>query len=164
MDHHYWTAQAQDAPPRNAQSQNAQSQNAQAQSATSESGVPAPSRLAPIVQGPLGPVPGPMRGTERVVPNPYQGDPAAMLEGRRMFVAMNCSGCHGGHAGGGMGPSLRDEVWIYGNRPMDIFDSISNGRANGMPAWGTMLPQQQIWQIVAYIQSMRTPQEPEPPE
>jgi cytochrome c oxidase cbb3-type subunit 3 len=63
-----------------------------------------------------------------------------------------------------MGPSLRDETWIYGNRPMDIFDSISNGRANGMPAWGTMLPQQQIWQIVAYIQSLRTPQEAEPPE
>ena len=40
---------------------------------------------------------------------------------------------------------------------------ISQGRAHGMPAWGTLLPPQYIWQLVGYIQSMRTPQEPDPP-
>ena len=62
-----------------------------------------------------------------------------------------------------MGPSLRDETWIYGNRDDQIFDTIAQGRANGMPAWGSKIPQHQIWELVVYIKSMRTPQEPDPP-
>ncbi len=95
--------------------------------------------------------------------NPYTGDPVALQDGRRLFDWYNCSGCHGGHAGGGMGPSLRDPVWIYGNRDDQIFDSIAQGRSKGMPAWGTKIPEDQIWELVAYIKSMRTPQEPDPP-
>lgn len=108
---------------------------------------------------------GPLPGGARSAParNPYGEDPTALAEGRRYFVAMNCYGCHGGHAGGGMGPSLRDEVWLYGGEDGDIFDSIAQGRANGMPAWGTMLPADTIWQITAYVQSLRTPSEPSPP-
>jgi len=63
-----------------------------------------------------------------------------------------------------MGPSLRDPVWIYGSSDAHIFDSIAEGRAHGMPAWGTQIPQEEIWQLVAYIKSMRTPNEPEAPE
>jgi cytochrome c oxidase cbb3-type subunit III len=33
----------------------------------------------------------------------------------------------------------------------------------GMPAWGTRIPQQQIWQLVAYIQSINTGHEPDAP-
>jgi cytochrome c oxidase cbb3-type subunit 3 len=62
-----------------------------------------------------------------------------------------------------MGPSLRDQVWLYGSRDDQIFDSIAEGRSNGMPAWGTKIPENQIWELVAYIKSMRTPQEPDPP-
>lgn len=62
-----------------------------------------------------------------------------------------------------MGPSLRDELWVYGGSDAQIFDSIAVGRTNGMPAWGTILPRQEIWKIVTYIRSMRTPQEPDPP-
>jgi cytochrome c oxidase cbb3-type subunit 3 len=90
-------------------------------------------------------------------------DPVALQDGRRLFDWYNCSGCHGGHAGGGMGPSLRDEVWIYGSRDDQIFNSISQGRANGMPSWGSKIPREQIWELVAYVKSMRTPQEPDPP-
>jgi hypothetical protein len=32
-----------------------------------------------------------------------------------------------------------------------------------MPAWGTKIPEQQIWELVAYIKTMGTPQEPDPP-
>jgi mono/diheme cytochrome c family protein len=32
-----------------------------------------------------------------------------------------------------------------------------------MPAWGAMLTDAQIWQITAYLKSMRTPHEPQPP-
>ena len=86
-----------------------------------------------------------------------------MQEGRQLFVQFNCYGCHGGRAGGGMGPSLRDQDWIYGSDDAQVFDSISRGRANGMPAWGQRLPDDVIWKLVTYVKSLRTPQEPDPP-
>lgn len=110
----------------------------------------------------VGPVPGPNPPSPPAT-NPYAGDPAALQAGRELFVAMNCSGCHGGHAGGGMGPSLRDVDWIYGKEDAQIFSSIAQGRAHGMPAWGSRLPEQSIWALVAYIKSLRTPQEPDAP-
>lgn len=115
-----------------------------------------------ITANPVGPVPGDPQHLVYTT-NPYTNDPVALQDGRRLFNWYNCSGCHGGHAGGGMGPSLRDEVWLYGSRDDQIFDSIAHGRSNGMPAWGTKIPQDQIWQLVAYIKSMRTPMEPDPP-
>lgn len=117
---------------------------------------------APPVSTTVGPVPGPPE-EEHFRTNPLAGDPVALQDGRRLFNWYNCSGCHGGHAGGGMGPSLRDPVWLYGNRDDQIFDSIAEGRSKGMPAWGTKIPEHQIWELVAYIKSMRTPQEPDPP-
>lgn len=111
---------------------------------------------------PVGPIPGGII-TVHYRTNPLGTDPVALQDGRRLFNWYNCSGCHGGHAGGGMGPSLRDPVWIYGNRDDQIFDTIAQGRAEGMPAWGSKIPETQIWELVAYIKSMRTPQEPDPP-
>ena len=64
---------------------------------------------------------------------------------------------------GGMGPSLRDETWLYGDRDDQIFDTIVHGRGQGMPAWGTKIPEEQMWKLVAYIKSMRTPMEPDAP-
>lgn len=115
-----------------------------------------------MTANPVGPIPGAVEMVQHSV-NPYTNDPVALQDGRRLFNWYNCSGCHGGHAGGGMGPSLRDPVWLYGNRDDQIYDSIAHGRSNGMPAWGTKIPQDQIWELVAYIKSMRTPQEPDPP-
>src|SRR5665213_3551279 len=110
----------------------------------------------------VGPIPGGVSATN-IRANPYVNDAVALQDGHRLFNWYNCSGCHGGHAGGGMGPSLRDTVWIYGNRDDQIFDTIVQGRSNGMPAWGTKIPEDQVWQLVTYIKSMRTPQEPDPP-
>ena len=116
---------------------------------------------APVLT-PVGPVPGPPANPARRE-NPYHQDRDAMAEGRTLFVRMNCSGCHGGRAGGGMGPSLRDVDWLYGSTDAQIFSSIAEGRANGMPSWGTKLPEDQVWKIVAYIKSLRTPDEPHAP-
>lgn len=115
-----------------------------------------------IQSDPVGPVPG---ATENIQypANPMATDPVALQDGRRLFDWYNCSGCHGGHAGGGMGPSLRDPVWLYGNRDDQIFDTIAHGRSHGMPSWGTKIPRQQIWELVAYIKSMGTANEPDPP-
>ncbi|MEP7245346.1 MAG: c-type cytochrome, partial [Gammaproteobacteria bacterium] len=69
-------------------------------------------------------------------------------------VKMNCAGCHGYGAKGNMGPNLTDGYWRYGGVPASIFNSIYQGRPQGMPAWNPALPPQDIWKIVAYIQSL----------
>ena len=111
----------------------------------------------------IGPIPGP-HGDAGQAKNPYPNeDPIVLNEGRGYFGRYNCSGCHGDHAGGGMGPSLRDDDWIYGSSDEDIFASIAEGRAHGMPAWGVKLPDAVVWKLVAYIHSLRKPYEPQPP-
>ena len=123
---------------------------------------PSPMGGLPADQNPLGPQPGPDHPLQPPK-NPYGMDPNVLQEGRKLFIYFNCYGCHGGRAGGGMGPSLRDAAWLYGNKEEDIFDSISEGRPHGMPAWGTKLPAQQIWKLTAYIKSLDTDHEPDPP-
>lgn len=118
----------------------------------------------PPVTTAVGPIPGSTKQNVSYPTDPYLNDPVALQEGWKLFNWYNCSGCHGGHAGGGMGPSLRDAVWLYGDRDDQIFDSIAEGRGQGMPSWGSKIPEEQIWKLVAYIKSMRTPQEPEPPQ
>jgi mono/diheme cytochrome c family protein len=123
------------------------------------------SGTVPPAFAPVGPIPGPQVAGEdaaTTMQNPYANDPSALEQGRQLFVAMNCAGCHGGHAGGGMGPDLRpDHIFRYGNAPANLFDSISMGRAMGMPAWGTKLPSEVIWKLAAYIQSLGTQEEPD---
>jgi cytochrome c oxidase cbb3-type subunit III len=110
----------------------------------------------------IGPQPGPDRAFAVAV-NPYAGSKTVLADGRRLFNWYNCSGCHGDHGGGGMGPSLRDSLWYYGGDESSIFASIAEGRQHGMPSWGSKLPQNDIWKIVTYIKSLRTPDEPDPP-
>ncbi len=87
-------------------------------------------------------------------PNPYEGDPQAVQQGLELFMKMNCAGCHGYGAPGGMGPNLKDGYWRYGGTPVAVFKSIYEGRPQGMPAWNPALPPQEIWKIVAYIESL----------
>lgn len=122
----------------------------------------APSSAPPTLNATVGPVPGPGEPGPNPT-NPYASDRAAMGQGHQLFVRMNCSGCHGDHGGGGMGPSLRDVDWIYGATDGQVFDSIAHGRGHGMPTWGTKLNEDEIWKLVAYIKSLRTPNEIAPP-
>ncbi len=99
-------------------------------------------------------------GVENVAFRPFTGDAAQAKRGRFLFIQENCYGCHGGLAGGAMGPSLRDTVWKYGGTDEQIRASIHDGRPLGMPAWSTMLSDEQIGDIIAYIRSIRTTEEP----
>ena len=87
------------------------------------------------------------------VEGPYDDNAYATTEGQILFSQMNCSGCHS-NGGGGMGPPLMDDEWIYGSLPQQIFSTIAEGRANGMPAWKYRLTNEQIWQLVAYVRSL----------
>jgi cytochrome c oxidase cbb3-type subunit 3 len=79
---------------------------------------------------------------------------SAVQAGRQLFIKLNCADCHGFTAKGAMGPSLVDKYWRYGGTPAQIFKSIYEGRPKGMPAWGAALSANDIWQLVAYIESL----------
>jgi cytochrome c oxidase cbb3-type subunit III len=83
----------------------------------------------------------------------YQRDAYDVQQGKRLYSWMNCVGCHS-HGGGGMGPALMDNYWIYGGSIQQIYSTIRDGRKNGMPAWKHRLTDQQIWQLAAYVRSM----------
>ena len=85
--------------------------------------------------------------------NRYDENAYAVSQGQRLFGWYNCSGCHA-NGGGGMGPPLMDEEWIYGSEPGQIFNTIMEGRPNGMPAWAGRIPTSQVWMIVAYVRSL----------
>jgi cytochrome c oxidase cbb3-type subunit 3 len=84
---------------------------------------------------------------------PYAANAWGMNDGQRLYGQMNCVGCHA-HGGGGMGPPLMDGRWFYGFDDAAIFESIVNGRPNGMPAFRARLADDQAWQLVAYVKSL----------
>ena len=96
--------------------------------------------------------PGPVKITPKI-DAPYDDNAWAVSEGKTLYNSMNCSGCHL-QGGGGIGPALMDDEWIYGSEPQQIFSSIADGRPNGMPAWKYKLSDQQIWELVSYVRSL----------
>lgn len=88
------------------------------------------------------------------IQNPLATDPDAVARGAKDFDTFNCSGCHAPRGGGSMGPALSNDKWIYRASPANIYLSIAQGRSAGMPAFGAMLPDRTIWELVAYIQSI----------
>ena len=111
---------------------------------------PAAAPVSAVVMSDLQPGPStpdlPMRSA-------YEENAWAVGEGKRLYGAFNCSGCHA-NGGGGIGPPLMDEAWIYGDAPENIFATIVEGRPNGMPSFRGRLGNQQVWQLVAYVRSL----------
>jgi cytochrome c oxidase cbb3-type subunit 3 len=95
----------------------------------------------------------PAAGEAVTPPGDYGGNAYAVNEGQRLFRWFNCSGCHA-NGGGGMGPALMNDKWVYGARPEQIYQSIVQGRPNGMPSFRGKLPEYQVWQLVAYVRSI----------
>jgi cytochrome c oxidase cbb3-type subunit 3 len=85
--------------------------------------------------------------------NPYAGNAWGIAEGKRLYTLYNCVGCHA-NGGGGMGPALIDEEWRYGSSIEQIYGTIAEGRPNGMPSFRGKVPEQQIWQLAAYVRSL----------
>lgn len=92
--------------------------------------------------------------TTAVAPRPAIEDQAyPVSEGKRLYTAYNCSGCHF-NGGGGIGPALMDEKWIYGAEPVNVYATIVEGRPNGMPSFRDKIPDSQVWQLTAYVRSL----------
>ncbi|KQV84803.1 hypothetical protein ASD15_06480 [Massilia sp. Root351] len=82
--------------------------------------------------------------------------PAAISAGQKRFN-QNCVYCHGNAGSGGKGAPLqgRDDL-----PPQYLFDTISNGKTRGalqMPPWKEAFSPQEIWELSAYIHSLRAP-------
>jgi len=86
-------------------------------------------------------------------PSMYEESAYSVSEGKTLFGQYNCSGCHA-NGGGGIGPPLMDNNWVYGSEPQNIFTTIVEGRPNGMPSFRNRIPEYQVWELVAYVRSL----------
>ncbi|PSC07043.1 cytochrome C [Alsobacter soli] len=83
----------------------------------------------------------------------YEASAYDQSQGKKYYAWFNCNGCHS-NGGGGSGPPLMDDRWIYGGSIENIVQTIREGRPNGMPSFRGKIPDEQIWQIAAYVRSM----------
>jgi cytochrome c oxidase cbb3-type subunit 3 len=95
------------------------------------------------------------------IENPKANDPTSVQRGMQYFIQFNCVGCHAPNGGGGMGPALSEGIFKFGGEPANIYLTISHGRPLGMPAWGALLPDEVIWDLVSYVKSISKAPAPE---
>lgn len=95
-------------------------------------------------------------------PNPIESDQASLNRGKQAYFK-NCSSCHGatakgdGPLGANLTPKPADLTSMVGMHPDGDFAwKIANGRG-AMPAWKTTLSENQIWDLVNYIQALKSP-------
>jgi cytochrome c oxidase cbb3-type subunit 3 len=82
----------------------------------------------------------------------YEQNAWHVSEGQRLYQEFNCVECHA-HGGGGIGPALIDDEWIYGSSSPQIVATLFQGRPNGMPSFRNLLTETQMWQLAAYVRS-----------
>src|SRR6267378_3884081 len=87
--------------------------------------------------------------------NPAIGDPAAIAAGAKAY-STSCAGCHGPDGSGGRGPNLVRRVLWHPLSDEDIFRTIRNG-VPGADMPPTILPDDQTWNLVAFIHSLIGP-------
>lgn len=103
--------------------------------------------------------------------NPFAGDPQAIEAGRELYQ-VNCATCHGPE-GKGDGPAaaalpvqpanLADAEMMAEASDGFLYWRISQGmmspgmEKSGMPAFGHMLSEEQIWQIISYVRTLSEP-------
>ena len=81
---------------------------------------------------------------------------AASPEGQQLF-ADNCASCHGDNGAGLVdvgGPSLNDQIWLYGGTLEAIRAQIEQPRHGVMPAWGTRLGDTAVKQLAVYVHGL----------
>ncbi|MEO7143094.1 MAG: c-type cytochrome [Bryobacteraceae bacterium] len=88
-------------------------------------------------------------------PNPLARNPAAVAAGQKLFTNA-CGGCHGMAGEGARGPNLADGVRIRRSGARQLFNVVKQGvPGSDMPAFN--LPDEKIWQVLAFVQSLSAP-------
>jgi len=92
-------------------------------------------------------------------PNPIKSDAVSIERGKSSYFQY-CSSCHGakamgdGPAGTELNPKPTNLVAMSGGHPDGDFAwKIANGRG-AMPTWKSVLKENQIWDLVNYIQQL----------
>jgi cytochrome c oxidase cbb3-type subunit 3 len=81
-------------------------------------------------------------------------DAGAMGTAKNLF-ALNCSACHGSDARGAKGfPNLTDQDWLWGGNEETVYQTIAQGRNGLMPAWGAVLGEAGVKNVMAYVLSL----------
>ena len=80
----------------------------------------------------------------------YDNNAWQMANGSREFTWYGCGDCHSANAEGFMSLSGGRQVAFE-----TIYQAISNGAPAKMPAYGRRMPVESIWQITAYVRSLR---------
>jgi len=83
-----------------------------------------------------------------------QAMPTSVTEGRRLFLALNCYGCHGANAAGAIGPP------IAGASRAAVEFNVLNGNAGGMPSFDRYVNEADITRLTDYLDSIGTAHEP----
>jgi mono/diheme cytochrome c family protein len=96
----------------------------------------------------------PARDRQKV--NPLRDQPQAVQAGRLLF-ADHCAQCHGDKAQGTKKrPSLRTPRIQSEATEGELHWLLVKGNIrHGMPSW-SKLPDQQLWQLVSYLRSLKT--------
>jgi mono/diheme cytochrome c family protein len=98
----------------------------------------------------------------------YSPQGAAAKEGHKIYMSLDCSGCHGGGGGGGMAAPLTNSIWIYGSDDDTLFRLIVLGTVEfqkqgysrkgsefvvgPMPPFGeTIKSEDALWKVIAWI-------------
>jgi mono/diheme cytochrome c family protein len=76
------------------------------------------------------------------------------IAGRRMFLALNCYGCHGMAAAGAIGPD------IVGAPRSAVEFNVMNGNEGGMPSFAAYVTETDITNLTSYLDSIGTADEP----
>ena len=79
----------------------------------------------------------------------------AVKKGEEIFNT-NCVPCHKEKGIGDIGPNLTDEYWINSKgTPATNYTVVFNGVPDkGMPTWSEVLSSDEIYQVVAYVQTL----------
>jgi len=87
--------------------------------------------------------------------NPFTGNADMAAEGRTLYFQVGCQGCHGGGGGGGMATSVIDDSWTFGSDDEVLFRLIKGEiPEQTMPTVYSVLEDEEVWQILAFIRSV----------
>ncbi|MCB1888506.1 MAG: cytochrome c [Rhodocyclaceae bacterium] len=80
-------------------------------------------------------------------------DPARIAAGRKRFNKTCAGYCHGYDGSGGRAPDFKGRPELD---PQFLYDTIYHGREGTevMPAWGDALPEDTIWELVAFLRQL----------
>ncbi len=110
-------------------------------------------------------VSGPVRDATAQDTNPFAGDAAAIEEGEALFQAVCTGYCHvtSGTQREAKCPDLFDCEWKNGSSDKEMMEILLNGVPNTeMAPFKGQLPDEMLWQILAYVGSASTCEAAEP--